>query len=163
MTFLEPAYGQRSLGDVVPAVGAALGLPLRPSLGEVGLELPAQPIYLDADPVRLAQVFTNLLNNACKYTEPGGRIRLSAELAGGDVVVKVSDTGLGIPPEQLASIFNAGQADRTNAEIPGFSSSPRKLSLRFRTERPRHIGGHRRASGRAFIFAATGRKQGTGG
>jgi signal transduction histidine kinase len=87
---------------------------------EVGLTLPAQPIYLDADPVRLAQVFTNLLNNACKYTEPGGRIRLSAEPAGGDVVVRVSDTGLGIPPEQLASIFEMfTQVDRSLERAQG--------------------------------------------
>ena len=44
--------------------------------------LPPEPIHLDADPVRLAQVFGNLLNNACKYTEPGGRIWLTAEAAG---------------------------------------------------------------------------------
>jgi signal transduction histidine kinase len=87
---------------------------------EVGLTLPAQPIYLDADPVRLAQVFTNLLSNACKYTEPGGRIQLSAETAGGDVVVKVSDTGLGIPAEQLASIFEMfTQVDRSLERAQG--------------------------------------------
>ena len=50
---------------------------------EVTVTLPPEPIYLDADPMRLAQVFGNLLNNACKYTEAGGRIGLSAELASG--------------------------------------------------------------------------------
>ena len=72
---------------------------------DLTITLPQEPIYLDADPVRLAEVFANLLNNACKYTEPGGRIWLHAERHGSDVVVTVKDTGVGIPPESLASIF----------------------------------------------------------
>ena len=71
----------------------------------VDVDLPQQPIYLDADPIRLAQVFGNLLNNAAKYTSPGGRIRLSAERTGMQVEVTVEDEGIGIPPEQLESIF----------------------------------------------------------
>lgn len=69
------------------------------------VSLPTQPIYLDADPVRLTQVFLNLLNNACKYTEQGGSIRLDAEREGSDVVVKVTDTGTGISPEFLPNVF----------------------------------------------------------
>jgi PAS domain S-box-containing protein len=72
---------------------------------ELTITLPEEPVYLDADPVRLAEVFANLLNNACKYTEPGGRIWLHAERQGSDVVVTVKDTGVGIPPDSLASIF----------------------------------------------------------
>jgi hypothetical protein len=55
--------------------------------------------------MRLAQVFLNLLNNACKYTESGGRIELTAELDGTDVVVKVKDSGIGIPAEHLPHLF----------------------------------------------------------
>ncbi|MEW4570319.1 PAS domain S-box protein [Tautonia sp. JC769] len=67
--------------------------------------LPEGPIRLEADPTRLEQVFWNLLNNAAKYTEPGGRIDLSAEAVDGRVVVRVRDTGLGIAPEMLPHVF----------------------------------------------------------
>jgi signal transduction histidine kinase len=73
---------------------------------EVAVTLPREPVYLNADPARLAQVFQNLLNNACKYTEPQGRVWLTAERQAGDVLVTVKDTGLGIPPDKLASIFD---------------------------------------------------------
>ena len=72
---------------------------------ELNITLPPEPIYLDADPVRLAEVFANLLNNACKYTQPGGKVWLHGERQGSDVVVTVKDTGVGIPPESLNSIF----------------------------------------------------------
>jgi PAS domain S-box-containing protein len=72
---------------------------------ELTVSLPTTPIQLQADPVRLAQVFHNLLNNACKYTPPGGRISVSAERHGGEVVVKIRDSGRGIPPDKLEEIF----------------------------------------------------------
>jgi signal transduction histidine kinase len=67
--------------------------------------LPPEPVWLGADPVRLAQVFANLLNNAAKYTDRGGAIRLSAERAGAEVVVSVKDSGIGIAPEVLPRLF----------------------------------------------------------
>ena len=74
--------------------------------------LPAAPIFMDADPLRLSQVFSNLLNNACKFTEEGGDIRLTAERRGGEVLVKIKDTGIGIPPDMLRGIFGLfAQAD----------------------------------------------------
>jgi two-component system CheB/CheR fusion protein len=69
------------------------------------LELPRDPIRLDADPTRLEQVVTNLLNNAAKYTMPGGHIWLSAELDGKEAVVRVRDTGIGVPPDVLGRVF----------------------------------------------------------
>jgi PAS domain S-box-containing protein len=81
---------------------------------EVTVTLPPEPIYLHADPVRLSQVFNNLFNNACKYTEPKGHVWLTAERQGGDVVVTVKDTGLGIPPDKLAGVFEMfTQVDRS--------------------------------------------------
>jgi PAS domain S-box-containing protein len=72
---------------------------------ELTVTLPPEPIRLHADPLRLAQVFANLLNNAAKYTQEGGRIRLIAERQGSDVIVSVKDSGIGIAAEMLARIF----------------------------------------------------------
>src|SRR5262249_20629650 len=69
------------------------------------LELPSQPVYLQADPVRLAQVFSNLLNNAAKYTGPGGEVKLAAAVQGTTVRVRIDDRGIGISAETLPRIF----------------------------------------------------------
>jgi signal transduction histidine kinase/ActR/RegA family two-component response regulator len=70
------------------------------------LELPAAPVFLSADPTRLAQVFSNLLNNAAKYTARGGRIGFAAKVEEGHVVARVTDTGIGIAEEMLARVFD---------------------------------------------------------
>ena len=72
---------------------------------ELIVTLPPEPIPLEADLTRLAQVFVNLLNNAAKYSERGGRIWLTAEREGSDAVVSVRDTGIGIPADKLPHIF----------------------------------------------------------
>jgi signal transduction histidine kinase/ActR/RegA family two-component response regulator len=72
---------------------------------ELILALPPEPLRLNGDPARLAQVFANLLNNAAKYTETSGRIRLTAERQGDDVVVSVADSGIGISAEVLPHVF----------------------------------------------------------
>ncbi|MEJ2817419.1 MULTISPECIES: hybrid sensor histidine kinase/response regulator [unclassified Caulobacter] len=68
-------------------------------------EFPEGPIWLDADHTRLAQVVANLLNNAAKYTPPGGAVSLSAKVQDGAAEIKVSDTGVGIAPEMQSGIF----------------------------------------------------------
>ena len=86
----------------------------------LSLTLPPDPVHIDADPVRLAQVFSNLLNNSAKYTEPGGRIWLAAEVSGHEVAVRVRDTGLGIPAEALPRIFEMfSQVDRNMERAQG--------------------------------------------
>jgi PAS domain S-box-containing protein len=72
---------------------------------ELTIGLPPEPIYLDADSTRLAQIFTNLLNNAAKYAETGGHIWLTARRNGDHVSISVRDTGIGIAPEHLDQIF----------------------------------------------------------
>ncbi|MDP9120800.1 MAG: MEKHLA domain-containing protein [Acidobacteriota bacterium] len=90
----------------------------RPALGAGGqdltVSLPPEPILLDADLTRLAQVLGNLLNNSAKYTERGGRIWLAATRDGDQVLVTVEDTGIGIPASALPSIFDMfSQVDRS--------------------------------------------------
>jgi signal transduction histidine kinase len=68
-------------------------------------DVPAEPIELKADRVRLAQVFSNLLNNAAKYTEAGGRVTLTVTPADGWVSAVVADTGVGIPAEVMPRVF----------------------------------------------------------
>lgn len=70
------------------------------------LHLPYEPLYLEADATRLAQVIGNLINNAVKYTPDGGRIDVSAAREEGDVVIRVEDTGVGIPPEMISHVFD---------------------------------------------------------
>jgi signal transduction histidine kinase/ActR/RegA family two-component response regulator len=73
---------------------------------ELSVLLPPEPLLVEADPVRLTQVLGNLLNNAAKYTPPGGRITLKGEREAHEVVVRVSDTGVGIPPDMLRRVFD---------------------------------------------------------
>jgi PAS domain S-box-containing protein len=81
---------------------------------ELTVSVPQEPLYLDADLTRLAQVFVNLLNNAAKYTNRGGHIRLTVEREGGEVAVAVEDTGIGIPADMLPRVFEMfTQVDRS--------------------------------------------------
>jgi PAS domain S-box-containing protein len=87
---------------------------------ELTVALPPGPVPLDVDLTRLAQVFANLLNNAAKYTERGGRIWLTAERQGSDVVVSVKDTGVGIAAEALPRLFEMfSQVDRSLEQSQG--------------------------------------------
>jgi PAS domain S-box-containing protein len=81
------------------------------------VDLPAEPIYLNADQARLAQLFGNLLNNSSKYTSAEGTITLAAERSDGEVLVTVKDNGAGIPQDKLDSIFDMFmQVDRTSEQ-----------------------------------------------
>jgi signal transduction histidine kinase len=90
----------------------------RPTIEKAGVEMtvdaPRETVTLLADRVRLAQVFSNLLNNAAKYTEPGGKVSVTAAVAGDRATVRVRDTGVGIPAELLPKIFELfTQVDQT--------------------------------------------------
>jgi PAS domain S-box-containing protein len=81
----------------------------RPHINAAGhrlsVVLPAERVTLDADAARLAQVFSNILNNAAKYTEAHGAINVSAALDGADVSIRVEDSGIGFGPEVAARLF----------------------------------------------------------
>jgi signal transduction histidine kinase/ActR/RegA family two-component response regulator len=86
------------------------------------VRMPDEAVWLEADATRLAQVFSNLLNNAAKYTNSGGLIRLEADVSGNRVAVRVTDNGIGLSPEMLSRIFDMfTQADysleRSNAGL----------------------------------------------
>jgi signal transduction histidine kinase/ActR/RegA family two-component response regulator len=80
----------------------------------LGVTLSPEPLVVQADQARLAQVLTNLLANAAKYTNPGGRLTIAAERVAGDIVVRVRDNGIGIAPEMLHAVFDLfAQAERS--------------------------------------------------
>ena len=86
---------------------------------ELTVDFP-EPLWVEGDPVRLAQVVANLLRNAAKYTEPGGRIQLTAAREGAEAVLRVRDNGIGITPEALPHIFDLFvQADEARARSQG--------------------------------------------
>ncbi|MEO6192186.1 MAG: ATP-binding protein, partial [Thermoanaerobaculia bacterium] len=71
----------------------------------LSVQLPTEPVRLDADPTRLEQVISNLLNNAAKYTMPGGHVWVTASREGEEAVVRVRDSGIGVPPDVLERVF----------------------------------------------------------
>ena len=96
----------------------------RPLIEQMGHELtvilPKHSVVVEADLTRLAQVFVNLLNNAAKYSDSGGHIRLTAERQGSDVVITVKDNGIGIAADQLPHIFEMFiQVDRSLEKAQG--------------------------------------------
>jgi signal transduction histidine kinase len=94
------------LAAVVTAATDATAHLLAARRHRLTVSLPAEPVFLVADPLRLEQVLMNLLSNAAKFTEPGGDIRLSAEVKGVQVVLRVRDNGPGIPPELAPRVFD---------------------------------------------------------
>jgi CheY-like chemotaxis protein/two-component sensor histidine kinase len=82
------------------------------------VEVPTAPLPMDADPTRIAQVVSNLLNNAAKYTPQGGRIALKVHVEGPDAFLSVSDTGVGIAPDALDKVFEMF------AQVPSSAGKP---------------------------------------
>ena len=89
-------------------------------LHQLEVAIPSRPLMVEADPVRMAQVIANLLNNAAKYTEERGDIRLTARGEGNEAVASVRDNGLGIPADMLARVFEMfSQVERTLKRAQG--------------------------------------------
>ena len=117
---LELKKARVSLTSIVDAAVEAA----RPLLDEkrhhLIVDLPPEVPTLEADPLRLAQVVSNLLNNAAKYTDSGGRIELSARVAMNTVSMTVKDNGIGIPPQSLDRIFDMfAQIDSQSSRTEG--------------------------------------------
>lgn len=112
--------GRIALADAV-ALAVEISQPLIDQRGHtLMVALPDVPIWLDADQARIAQVVSNLLANAAKYTPEGGAIRLSAKCEGQRAILEVADTGLGIPPEMQAQVFDLfAQVDRDDGQADG--------------------------------------------
>ncbi len=102
---LELRKARVALGEIVAGAIESSRHAIDGSRHRLEVDLPAEPIHLDADAIRLVQVFMNLLTNAAKYTPAGGRITLAAARDGAAVVVRVSDTGVGIAPDHLPNLF----------------------------------------------------------
>jgi two-component system phosphate regulon sensor histidine kinase PhoR len=81
--------------------------------------LPDKPVTLWGDSRRLAQVLNNLVDNAIKFTEPGGRVAVEVARDGQDVVVRVADSGAGIPPDELPTLWDRYVRGRTTAPGTG--------------------------------------------
>ena len=93
------------IGDVLKGAVEASGTLIDKAHHRLKVSLPTEPLFVDGDLTRLTQIVANLLDNAAKYTDPGGRISLSAERDGETAVIKVKDSGIGIAPEALPQIF----------------------------------------------------------
>jgi signal transduction histidine kinase len=93
------------LFEVVTRAAEMAGPLLEQRRHRFNLEVPAEGLVVDGDGVRLAQVISNLLANAAKYTEPGGQVTVSADRQDGRVRLRVADTGIGLTPEMLSRIF----------------------------------------------------------
>jgi len=95
--------------DLVPVVQQAIEA-ARPDIEAachaIDVALPAEPVWLDADPDRVAQVVANLLTNATRYTPAGGRIAVAVSASDGEAVLSVSDTGVGLDREDLERVFD---------------------------------------------------------
>ena len=113
-----------SIADIVSASVETSRPVIEASGHRLDIALPEQQVYVDADSTRLAQVFSNLLNNAAKYTDPGGRIQLSVERLGDRVSIVVDDNGIGIAPERLAQVF-----DMFSQEQPALDRSHSGLGI----------------------------------
>ena len=111
---VELRMDQVPLSDIVNSA-VETSRPLIEQMGHrLNVKLPTQPVLLHADMTRMSQVFSNLLNNAAKYSERNGCIDLTADVEGESVVVRVQDQGIGIASDQLQRIFDMfTQVDRS--------------------------------------------------
>ncbi|HEY4100933.1 MAG TPA: PAS domain S-box protein [Gemmatimonadales bacterium] len=118
------------------------------------VDVPPESMIVEGDPVRLAQVFANLLINAAKYTDPGGTITLAARILDHHAVVSIKDTGVGIPPELLPTIFDLfTQVDRHGGRAQGGLGIGLTLAKRLVEMHGGDIQAHSDGPGRGSEFS----------
>jgi signal transduction histidine kinase len=132
----------------------------RPQLEKAKLaletDIPAEPVPLVGDRVRLTQVFTNILNNAAKFTEPGGRVALRAGASPGHAFVAISDTGVGIPADVLPVVFTLfTQVDRSLNRSQGGLGIGLALVRRLVEMHEGRVSAHSEGPGKGATFTVT--------
>jgi signal transduction histidine kinase/ActR/RegA family two-component response regulator len=110
------------LRDIVPAAAESVEHQIFAQGLKLNISLPAKPVYVSGDASRLEQVLANLLTNAAKYTERDGSIDVNLQAKGNEVILRVSDTGIGISPNELSTIFDLftqgnGDVDRARGGL----------------------------------------------
>jgi PAS domain S-box-containing protein len=119
------------------------------------LELPEEPLWLEGDLVRMAQILANLLNNAAKYTDHGGRIRLRAWRDGAMAAISVSDNGVGIAPEVMPRMFEMfSRGDRDSGRSQGGLGIGLALSRRLAQMHGGSLEAHSEGPGKGSEFIA---------
>jgi len=141
----------------ISAVGSRCVEMARPFLEErqhrLVVNLPEKPVAVHADPTRLQQIFSNLLNNAIKFTEPGGDISLTIESVKEDVLIRVRDSGIGIDPEVLPNVFDLFvQADQGPNNNQGGLGIGLTLVRRLAEMHGGSVAGHSEGRGRGSEF-----------
>ena len=108
---------------------------------------------VDGDPERLAQILDNLLSNALRYTDAGGRVAVGLSVRDGEAVLQVADTGIGIAPEHLPRIFDRFWRDAAGARARGRGLGRRARARRGPRRRPRRARGGRQRARRGSRFS----------
>ena len=145
---LELRRARVELGSVVRNAVETSEPLIREAGHRLEVQLPPGPVWLEGDPVRLAQIFANLLNNAARFTPGGGRITIVAEARAGEARVAVRDTGRGFVPETAASLFEMfSKSDRSSGLGIGLALARRLAELHGGT-----ISGHSDGESRGAEF-----------
>jgi CheY-like chemotaxis protein/two-component sensor histidine kinase len=145
---LELRRARVELGSVVRNAVETSEPLIREAGHRLEVQLPPGPVWLEGDPVRLAQIFANLLNNAARFTSVGGRITIAAEAREGEARIAVRDTGRGFVPETVASLFEMfSKSDRSNGLGIGLALARRLAELHGGT-----ISGHSDGEDRGAEF-----------
>jgi signal transduction histidine kinase/ActR/RegA family two-component response regulator len=144
--------GTHTLGEMVEAAVETAHPLIDARHHELEVVMPQATILMQADPLRVSQVVANLLTNAAKYTDPHGRIRLLAALDGDDVVIEVSDNGIGIAAESLPAVFDMftqlrGTGDRASGLGIGLALTKGLVELHGGS-----IGVHSEGAGHGSVF-----------